>query len=209
MAGLNYETENSQKIIKQILAFLLGRPREGATLKQIQSMLGASHGTAHRFVNYLTERNKIHVSVEAKATQQGHTPAYYRLGYRIITPMIPGMQYRDIPLNFFGPKTMNIDISEHLPAMSEYMNASEFHPARIGAYQCVMTGAFDDGSGVTHMRWWDGEDWSYPLQPDHEDLDGNYLKPEASYFVNGDEDERTEYLTRFAWRGYAEDPDPL
>lgn len=207
MAGLNYETENSQKIIKQILAFLLGRPREGATLKQIQSMLDVSHGTAHRFVNHLTERNKIHVSVEAKATQQGHTPAYYRLGYKIITPMIPGMQYRDIPLNFFGPKTMTTDTQDSLPAMSEYMNASEFHPARIGAYQCVMIGAFDDGSGVTHMRWWDGEDWSYPLQPDHEDLDGNYLKPEPGYFVP--EDDRTEYLTRFAWRGYAEDPDPL
>lgn len=220
MAGLNYETEKSQETIRRILAFLLGRPREGATLKQIQSMLDVSHGTAHRFVNYLVERNKIHVSVEAKATQQGHTPAYYRLGRRIITALIPGLQYGDIPLNFFRKKTMSTDTSTEAfghhhyqdnagPVMTEYMNASEFHPAYVGPYRCKMIGAFDDGTGVTHMRWWDGEDWSYPLQPDHEDLDGNYIKPEASYFVPGDEQERAEYMKRFAWCGFAEDPDPL
>lgn len=209
MAGLNYETEKSQETIRRILAFLLGRPREGATLKQIQSMLDVSHGTAHRFVNYLLDRNKIHVSVEAKATQQGHTPAYFRLGRRITTPMIPGMAYRDIPLNFFGNKPMTIEAQGSPPAMTDYMNASDFHPAYVGPYRCKMIGAFDDGTGVTHMRWWDGEDWSYPLQPDHEDLDGNYIKPEASYFVPGDEQERAEYMTRFAWCGFAEDPDPL
>lgn len=209
MAGLNYESEKSQETIRRILAFLLGRPREGATLKQIQSMLGCSHGTAHRFVNHLLDWNKIHVAVEAKATQQGHTPAYYRLGYKIITPMIPGMQYRDIPLNFFGPKTMS---TEALPAMTDYMNASEFHPGPVGAYQCKMIGAFDDGTDVTHMRWWDGQHWSHPLQPDHEDLDGNYCKPEETYFIHAtafDAQDEADYLKRFAWCGYAEDPDPL
>lgn len=203
MAGLNYETEKSQNTIRRILAFLLGRPREGATLKQIQSMLGCSHGTAYRFVNYLLAGEKIHIAVEAKATQQGHTPAYYRLGYKIVTPMIPGMQYWDLPLNFFGPKTMS---TEATPAITGYMNASEFHPGPVGAYQCKMIGAFSDGSDTTHMRWWDGKNWSYPLQPDHEDLDGNYCKPEDSYFVI---EEVEEYLARFAWCGFAEDPDPL
>lgn len=213
MAGLNYETENSQKIIKQILAFLLGRPREGATLRQIKEMLGVSHGTAHRFVNHLTEFNKIHISVEAKATQAGHTAARYRLGRRIVTMLIPGMKYPDLPLNFFGPKTMNTDtpgeaIPQEIatPLMTDYTNALGFHPGHVGPYECKMIGAFDDGSGVTHMRWWDGQFWSYPLQPDHEDLDGLYIKPEETYFVRDDVD---DYLARFAWRGFIEDQDPL
>lgn len=223
MAGLNYESEKSQKRIRQILAFLLGRPRDGATLKQIQLMLKCSHGTAHRFVNHLLEWNRIHVAVEAKATQQGHTPARFRLGHKIVTPMIPGLKYADIPLNFFGPKTMSTETTDaphghhHYqnniePAMTEYLNADQYHPGRVGPYQCKMIGAFDDGSGITHMRWWDGLHWSHPLQPDHEDLDGNYCKPEDTYFIHAtafDVQDEAEYLKRFAWCGYAEDPDPL
>lgn len=210
MAGLNYESVNSQKIIRQILAFLLGRPREGATLKQIQAMLAVSHGTAHRFVNYLVATEKIHIAAETKATQAGHTPTVYRLGYKIITPIIPGLKYNDIPLNFFGKKAMTTDTQQALPltpALTDYLKANAFHPGPVGPYECKMIGAFaDPNEDVTHMRWWDGQFWSYPLQPDHEDLDGNYSKPEDTYFIR---DNAEEYIGRFAWRGFAEDQEPL
>lgn len=205
MAGLNYESEKTQERILRILAYLLGRPREGATLKQIQDMLGVSHGTAFTLVKYLTETNKIHVAVESKATQGGHTPTVYRLGHKIVTPPIPGLRYcGSLPITFFKPRKDNMSTIEK----TEYLNAGAFHPRRVGPYECRMVAPFvaPGEEDITHKRWWNGEHWSYPLQPDHEDLDGHYIEPEAKFFVT---DDAVEYQKRFDWRGLAEDPDPL
>lgn len=204
MAGLNYETEKAQETIRRILAFLLGRPREGATVKEIQAMLGVSYGKAYGFVNHLVATLKIHVAVEAKATQNGHTPAYYRLGHKIDTLLVPGLKYGDIPLDFFKRRKDKMTTAE----MTEYLNASQFHPPRVGPFECRMVAPFaaPGEEDITHKRWWNGEHWSYPLQPDHEDLDGHYLEPESGMFVTED---ALEYQKRFEWRGFSEDPDPL
>lgn len=98
---LNYASEASQNVIKQILAFLLGRPLEGATQKQIAAMLGVSHGTAHRFIVYLVEHHKIHIEQPAKPTNRGHLPAIYKHGSRIVTLFPRDAVYRDLPLDFF------------------------------------------------------------------------------------------------------------
>lgn len=101
---LNYESEASQDVIKQILAFLLGRPLEGATQKQIAAMLGVSHGTANRFVQYLVEKQKIHIEQPSRPTNKGHLPAIYKHGPRIVTVFPKNAMYRDLPLTFFGVK---------------------------------------------------------------------------------------------------------
>lgn len=101
---LNYESEKSQEVIKQILAFLLGRPLAGATQKQIADMLGVSHGTANRFVQYLVNRQQIHIEQPSRATNKGHTPAIYKHGPRIVTLFPPNPVYPDLPLTFFGVK---------------------------------------------------------------------------------------------------------
>lgn len=101
---LNYESEKSQEVMKQICAFLLGRPLEGATQKQIADMLGVSHGTAHRFIVYLVEHQKIHIEQPSRPTNKGHLPAIYKHGPRIVTVFPKNAMYRDLPLTFFGVK---------------------------------------------------------------------------------------------------------
>jgi hypothetical protein len=88
--------------------------------------------------------------------------------------------------------------------MTDYCNASDSTPTRAGPYQCKMIGGFADGD-KTHMRWFDGENWSWPLQPEHERDDG-FKQPPASYFCR---DEVEIYNQRFAWRGFVEDQEPL
>lgn len=90
--------------------------------------------------------------------------------------------------------------------MSPYFPASVYRPMMVGPFRCKMVGAFDDGSGSTHMRWWDGQYWSFPLQPEHETLDDEFIKPIATYFVR---EEIEVYLGRFAWCGFNEDQEPL
>lgn len=91
--------------------------------------------------------------------------------------------------------------------MSPWFPANEYRPMAAGPYQCKMIGAFvkpDDEP--KHMRWFDGEHWSYPLQPEHETVDAEYMKPVDTYFIRDDAD---DYNIRFAWRGFNEDQEPL
>lgn len=91
--------------------------------------------------------------------------------------------------------------------MSPWFPANEYRPMAAGPYQCKMIGAFvkpDDEP--KHMRWFDGEHWSYPLQPEHETVDCEYMKPVDTYFIRDDAD---DYNIRFAWRGFNEDQEPL
>lgn len=90
--------------------------------------------------------------------------------------------------------------------MSPWFPANEYRPMVVGPYQCKMVGAFADGTDAKHMRWFDGEHWSYPLQPEHETVDCEYMKPADTYFIREDAD---EYNLRFAWRGFNEDQEPL
>lgn len=94
--------------------------------------------------------------------------------------------------------------------MSPWFPAAEYRPMMAGPYQCKMIGAFAKPDAEEpepkHMRWWDGEFWSYPLQPEHETVDCEYMKPADTYFIR---DGVEEYNVRFAWRGFNEDQEPL
>lgn len=91
--------------------------------------------------------------------------------------------------------------------MSPWFPASEYRPMVVGPFQCKMVGAFaSDDTEAKHMRWWDGEYWSYPLQPEHETVDGEWIRPADKYFIR---DNAEEYNLRFAWRGFNEDQEPL
>jgi hypothetical protein len=100
----NYESPNSLEVISQIRAFLLGRPLHGGTQQEIAEMLGVSHGTANRFIQHLVGVQKIHIAVQARATQKGHKPAIYKHGPRIVTIFPRNAVYQDLPLSFFGDR---------------------------------------------------------------------------------------------------------
>ena len=202
---LNYASKKSQQVIGQILAYLLGRPLAGATHQQIASMLKASHGTANRFIQYLVGINQIHVARKAKATNKGHLPAIYKHGPRIETRFSGRTTYQDLPLNFFGRKRNMNNVAQEQPKhiMTDWYDGSVFTPAYVGPFQCTI---LDNrpAEETMHMRWWNGERWSYPLQPEHEDGKGGYYAPDAEYFMT-DADDRPS----FAWRGFCEDQDEL
>lgn len=91
--------------------------------------------------------------------------------------------------------------------MSPWFPANEYRPIMAGPYQCKMIGAFiKPGDEPKHMRWFNGENWSYPLQPEHETVDCEYMQPADTYFIREDAD---DYNIRFAWRGFNEDQEPL
>jgi hypothetical protein len=102
----NYDSPKSLEVIGQICAFLLGRPLHGATQHEIAEMLGVSHGTANRFIQHLcsNEVQKIHIAIQAKATQRGHRPAIYKYGPRTVTIFPRNAVYQDLPLSFFGAR---------------------------------------------------------------------------------------------------------
>jgi hypothetical protein len=202
---LNYASKKSQQVISQILAYLLGRPLAGATHQQIASMLKASHGTANRFIQYLVGINQIHVARKAKATNKGHLPAIYKHGPRIETRFSGRTTYQDLPLNFFGRKRNMSNVAQEQPKqiMTDWYDGSVFAPAYVGPFQCTI---LDNrpAEETMHMRWWNGERWSYPLQPEHEDGKGGFYAPADDYYVK-DSDDRPS----FAWRGFCEDQDEL
>jgi hypothetical protein len=52
--------------------------------------------------------------------------------------------------------------------MTDWYDGDAFHPPVAGPFQCTI---LDNrpAEETMHMRWWNGERWSYPLQPEHED----------------------------------------
>lgn len=90
--------------------------------------------------------------------------------------------------------------------LTAYHAAITLQPPRSGPYQCDMVNKpADSTKSLEHFRWFDGTHWSWPLDFDP-DLDDEIVKPPQEKFIHDDED---AVLSMFAWRGYAEDPDPL
>jgi hypothetical protein len=101
----NYESDISRLAHSKIMAYLLGRPLQGASAQQVADMLEVNVNIARRHIYYLVDVGKIHLSQPPKATQRGHLPAIYKHG-PILRPYIkPGMAYRDLPEEFFKGKT--------------------------------------------------------------------------------------------------------
>jgi hypothetical protein len=220
--ALNYDSPQSQETIKRIIAFLLGRPIHGATQQHVADMLEVSLQTANRFIQHLLLKNEIHEHIKAQAMGR-NSPAYYLAGPPVVTHF-PKRGYSDLPLNFFGgverrktKRTINMDMIEernHVAnteqqardKMTDWFDVNSHQPPCAGPWQCKiisgMMAAKPDEEPVTHMRWFDGVRWSWPLQPEHMREDG-YKKPDESQFL-------PEGLpTNIAWRGYTEDQEPL
>lgn len=84
--------------------------------------------------------------------------------------------------------------------MSPWFAAHEYRPTMVGPYECSM-----DGSHNTHFRWWNGEQWSMPLTPEYETLDGTHVEPPITHYLT----DEMYYLRDFSWRGFNEDQEPL
>lgn len=89
--------------------------------------------------------------------------------------------------------------------LSPWFAANEYRPTMVGPYECrmVMMGL---PSERTHMRWWNGERWSFPIEWAGPNSDVS--APPATHYPTT-EDSITESLSRFEWRGFNEDQDPL
>lgn len=221
--ALNYDSPQSQETIKRVVAYLLGRPIHGGTQQQVADMLGVSLQTANRFIQHMLLKNEIHEHIKAQAMGR-NSPAYYKAGPPIITHF-PKRGYSDLPLNFFGgverrkiKRTLNVNMIEannHVAAieqprqdkMTDWFKVSDGHqPPMPGPWQCKiisgMLAAKPDEEPTTHMRWFDGARWSWPLQPEHAREDG-FKKPDESQFLPDG------LPTNIAWRGYTEDQEPL
>jgi hypothetical protein len=81
--------------------------------------------------------------------------------------------------------------------MSPWFAAHEYRPTMVGPYECNM-----DGSPKCHFRWWNGEQWSMPIE---KGLDDEFIAPPGTFYLTGE----MYYLCDFAWRGYNEDQEPL
>jgi len=95
-----------------------------------------------------------------------------------------------------------------------WFSAAEYRPTMAGPFECSTTNLshrFVAGSAMsamrdaTHMRWWNGHAWSFPLDVDPACYD-NIKAPPASHYPSADL--KVQYLA-FDWRGYNEDQDPL
>jgi hypothetical protein len=202
--ALNYESPQSLETIDLILAYLIGRPLHGATQQQIADMLNVSIQTANRFVQHLERKGKVHTAIKAQSRGR-NSPAVYKHGPMPPQPLIPKWcVYRDLPHAFFKstkPKRKR----KMNTTKTDWFNANEFAPTRQGAYECAIVrdiGRTESVSEETHKRWFDGQRWSWPLQPDHEREDG-FVKPHENYFMS---DNVTQ---SFVFRGFVEDQEPL
>lgn len=97
----DYDSKASKDILSQIVAYLLGRPLNGATQKDIAAMLGLSKAGANRYINHLVARGKIHLWQPPKMTQKGYVAGIYMHGPLLRPYIKPGLEYTDIPLDFF------------------------------------------------------------------------------------------------------------
>lgn len=96
--------------------------------------------------------------------------------------------------------------------LSPWFQAVDFRPAMVGPFQCRITEDYRGDKTEQqsyHMRWWDGENWSHPLDYDP-DLDDEIKAPPKEQMIHAaDEKDLMIYLERFDWRGFNSDQDPL
>ena len=93
-----------------------------------------------------------------------------------------------------------------MSTMTPWFLAHEYRPVAVGPYECKMAGA--DEEAPTHMRWFDGDRWSLPLQEEHEDLNGAFCAPASTYYIDTWPQNWWE-TTTFVWRGFNDDQEPL
>lgn len=101
----NYDTPASRETCDQIIAFLLGRPLHGATRMEISLMLGMREANTRRYLIYLVEAFKIHISRPARPSPRGSIAAIYKHGPMCVPRIKPGLVYTDLPLAFFKGAT--------------------------------------------------------------------------------------------------------
>jgi hypothetical protein len=97
-------------------------------------------------------------------------------------------------------------------ALTPWFKATEHHPGHVGPYRCRTNLPYRGKTPeeqTYHMRWWDGADWSFPLDFDP-DLDDEILPPTKEQMLKAaDPVDTAILLDRFDWQGYTSDQDPL
>lgn len=90
-----------------------------------------------------------------------------------------------------------------------FFDAVYYVPPRPGHYRCKLLPPYgSDEKPHIHYRYHSGEHWTEPLDFD-EDLDGDAIPmPTPDQFLQATsyEDLVETHLSRFAWQGYAADP---
>lgn len=101
---LNTQTAYRLDRYKEILAYLIGRPVEGATTRQLCALLGLKQSSIGEYTTYLLGENLIYLAEppRRKFNGKGFTEAVYKHGQPYMPRIKPDYVYRDLPPEFFG-----------------------------------------------------------------------------------------------------------
>lgn len=209
-AQYDYDSEHSRRAMAKIIRTLDRRGNKGATQSQIAVGSGMTTPTVSRYLKHLIEQQDAHEAGKTESPRGGKA-VIYKPGPNPNPPPPRNRKFDPwhLPLAFFGVPKMKFS-QQHL---SPYFAGQDYHPRMVGPYQCRVAVDFRDGKteaqGI-HFRWWDGENWSHPLDFDPE-LDDEIKAPPADQIIRYGTTEEliAEFLVRFDWRGYNCDQEEL
>lgn len=206
----DYDSEHSQRAMSKITRILSRRSSAGATQSQIAAGSGMTTPTVSRYLKHLIEQHDAHEAGKTESPKGGKA-VVYKPGPNPNPPLPRNRkrEYTDLPLAFFGVRKMQINQQD----LSPYFRGDEYRPMRIGPFQCRLAADFRDGKSepqTIHFRWWDGENWSHPLDFDPA-FDDEIKAPRAEQIIRAGTVEEliADYLVRFDWRGYNSDQEEL
>lgn len=203
----DYESDHSKRALSTIRKALSKRQKSGATQNQIATDAGMTTPTVSRYLSHLMALMQAHVAGKTESPAGGKA-VLYKSGPDpdYIPPHKRKKMYKDLPLAFFRSIIkMSIDNTK-----SPFFKANEYRPMSVGPYQCRLIEA-EDGKDHLHIRWWDGERWSFPMpfDIDLDDCIGGAPAEDQFIQVATEEELLVEHLSRFEWRGYNHDQEPL
>lgn len=201
----DYESDHSKRALGKINQSLTRRAKKGATQKQIAADAGMTTPTVSRYLTHLITLVLAHVAGKTESPAGGKA-VLYKPGPdpNYVPPHKRRKEYKDLPLAFFRSTiTMSIDNTK-----SPFFQANEYRPTMAGPYQCKL---LDSEKEHLHIRWWDGERWSFPMpyDPDLDDCIGGAPAEDQFIQVASEEELFNDHLNLFAWQGYNCDQEPL
>lgn len=206
----DYDSDHSQRAMARIITVLTRREGSGATQSQIAKGSGMTTPTVSRYLKHLIEQQDAHEAGKTKSPRGGKA-VVYKPGPNPNPPPPRNRRFDpwQLPLAFFGVRKMNINQQQ----LSPYFAGQDYRPMAVGPYQCRTSVDFRDGkteAQTIHFRWWDGKNWSHPLDFDPA-FDDQIVPPPADEMIHaGTEAELiADYLVRFDWRGYNSDQEEL
>lgn len=203
----DYESDHSRRALSTIRRSLAKRQKNGATQKQIAIDAGMTTPTVSRYLTHLIALVQAHVAGKTASPAGGKAVLYKPGPDPNYTPRhLRRKEYKDLPLAFFR-STIKMSIDK---TKSPFFPAIDYRPNMVGPFECKLVEA-EDGKEHLHFRWWDGARWSFPLpyDPDLDDCIGGAPAEDQFIQVATEEELVEEHLSRFAWRGYNHDQEPL